>query len=148
MKRIYEWAGWIEACLFMGVDIIDSLDHPLVEGGVVIGSARGMYFREARRCWVKTYGGLSEIDVLKSLFHELGHHLVQLGWADEIKLSTPTHFQHLIPSSWIETYPVEEQMEEILVESFALWALSLYKEGGGIHPEVKSLLKDIALAIS
>ena len=149
MKRIYDWARWIESNLYMGVDVIDSVDHPLVEGGVYDSSARGMYFRESRRAWISLIGESQwERDVLKTLFHELGHHLIQLGWADEIKLSTPSNFQHLISSSWIETYPPEEQMEEILVESFALWALSLYKQGGGIHPEVKSLLKDIALAIS
>ena len=47
---------------------------------------------------------------------------------------TPKGFKEFIPQIWLDSYEPEDLPEEIVVECFALWGMSIYRERGKFHP--------------
>lgn len=79
----------------------------------------------------------NEDQMIKTLVHEFGHFLVDLGLLSKEEVN-PNYFSK-VDTRWLSTYPVEDRPEEQLVESFALWAMDSIN--GKINPDFWACLK-------
>jgi hypothetical protein len=95
--------------------------------------------------WVRDQG--DTYNSLKTLFHEVGHYLCDKGFSYDIAVITPKGFEDLIPQAWINHYSLDVVVEEITVECFALWAMSLYKQTGKFHPDFVKFMRKMSKAL-
>ena len=134
--RIQQWKQFFESKLPITITVVgkdDDNHEVLTEFGIISHSEYGCIHNYNKIIVVVHY----EKQGLKTLFHEVHHHLYYKGVLKE----PPKEEKYQPSKAWLFRYPKQERHEEQIVESTAQWAID-FEETGEVNKAYKEWLKD------
>lgn len=143
MARLFDWTKYLSSNFGVTIHLCDGEDVQWLRSSRLRADidANGFYQPDewAIKLLIK---GKPTGNHFKTLIHEFGHHLCHTGRMGYKDNPWVRRYFRSISKEWVLSYPQWEREEEVVVESFARWALD-WDEGMEVNKEFKDFLMSL-----